>query len=818
MVATTYLDARQAVLGEFFSVNAPEISLQRLKGRKVRSAACAASGFEILAVKGPTRTKPSVATDALKVYNLWASELGVKLPGVSRGEGWQLRSLLYNLYVYRAVGAGIVHPPQLLSFAEFTNSSADEQGRGAAAEQPLRQTVAGGSGPQTQISDPNLIAEVFSTSELKTFLALVDTEVLRRRLSAQKLLQPPAHLTAAAWRQKVVELLESVTSLRAKVSVGIAKHNSEPSHQLPGAYRTFAKLQGGKPPHLARGRLSAGRARFQKVSIAAAGQLHASLQKPTKRAPAWSVFETAERLENLQFLASLSGGVEGRLSGGSLFREVGQIKEAGLRLALSLRADNTNPLNTSGGGVKGKYVQNVAYGGLRSYWPREQHPLRFVTTGRVLGPRKDGYKRTVPLDLKLLLGGLTIHLVEGGVGRTAQSDMSVPSPVNTSPTPARGNDTAPAPNPPAVLKGLEPFNRVEDSFLKVHGSVGEIFTKLNQLEHVKPVGRPVDPLGAAILDYRDYTGLFKPSEQAGREQAPVLRYERNRIGRILNSRPGNRHKITVPQQSPPEEVLQRVEQALVVHLGNNYLREVLYSHYGTWLPKYGVYAAWARSCYNPDSLTVWNSKQTETLSALIRESDWVRYFKYRDQIKNAGEQNFLKQYLFARSAYVPNDPLKKQVDLDYWQHRKLRYRAFDSYVRITPFPSREQQLSEYLYSKLWGWVVRDEWALHQQYFRDWYAAQLAQEAADIRAFGTVQNKTAVRRQLNPELQFIEEVHGCIFQKLNEPLLHNPTAWAQKRDVVAFLEKTLRQCRSKSHARIRNSISANFANEGQKFGM
>lgn len=53
------------------------------------------------------------------------------------------------------------------------------------------------------------------------------------------------------------------------------------------------------------------------------------------------------------------------------------------------------------------------------------------------------------------------------------------------------------------------------------------------------------------------------------------------------------------------------------------------------------------------------------MAKLVRKSDWLNYLKYRFQIRNRGELNTLKQYLFARPAYVSNSPVEKYLELDY---------------------------------------------------------------------------------------------------------------------------------------------------------
>lgn len=163
--------------------------------------------------------------------------------------------------------------------------------------------------------------------------------------------------------------------------------------------------------------------------------------------------------------------------------------------------------------------------------------------------------------------------------------------------------------------GLEPIGSlvVEESFLKTHGSANQLFENFIKLKTNTSTG----PENSTWRDGPTWTPPQVPTISDLDSPRYVLR-ERLAMGRLLNS---SKHNISISQQTPPEEVLQRIEQALAVHLGSDFIRENVYSHYGSWLPKYGLFRPWGMIEYNPDSLTKWNSVHLNTLTKLIRGSD-----------------------------------------------------------------------------------------------------------------------------------------------------------------------------------------------------
>lgn len=111
---------------------------------------------------------------------------------------------------------------------------------------------------------------------------------------------------------------------------------------------------------------------------------------------------------------------------------------------------------------------------------------------------------------------------------------------------------------------------------------------------------------------------------------------------------GDSAKVSTNRVGQVEEVLQRIEQMFVVYLGNNYLREVIYSHYGSWIPKYGFFSISNSNTLNPEGLTSWNWKNKKVMDDLVSIGDWVNYFEYRSTVSEWGELNFIKNYIFTK--------------------------------------------------------------------------------------------------------------------------------------------------------------------------
>lgn len=575
--------------------------------------------------------------------------------------------MLYNLYVYRTVANGTVNPRQILTFSMFCNNlsgSSDTEGTKGRIHKPrdVVQPPIGGA------ESLDFVAEAASVGELKALLAVCDADAVRRRLHPQKLLKIPAHLEATEWRQKVIALLDDITTLRNGTSQNLLQTagwtNPRPGttqHRFPKTPRARDELRQSRTGTATRG--------FRRGPALTWATKKLRPQTAETGTAGHSLFETTNRVENLHFLTTLSRGVAGRSSGGTLFSKVTELRA---QTPTHPPTEFTLPPRDEPGFETEKQRTKMLLTGwseIVAGW--ERRAVRGLFAWYLPRPSNNVALRPLPWDLKMLLGGLNFEALSQALprshpplparGHSTRTDEGQRPPTTSS----VGGRLAP-PNPPEPGNGIvNASSAAEEAFLKTHGSVGEIFNQLNTLKHNSSPAHSSRGADVTHINYRDFSAGFKPASFPPHDVSETLRYERNRTQRVLGGRAGNHHKVTVPQQSPPEEVLQRIEQALIVHLGNNYLREVMYSHYGTWLPKYGVYSAWSRPCYNPDALTAWNKKQVETLTHMVRSADWVRYFKYRSQVKNFGEQNFLKQYLFARSAYVPSDPLKKQVDLDY---------------------------------------------------------------------------------------------------------------------------------------------------------
>lgn len=132
----------------------------------------------------------------------------------------------------------------------------------------------------------------------------------------------------------------------------------------------------------------------------------------------------------------------------------------------------------------------------------------------------------------------------------------------------------------------------------------------------------------------------------------------NKFSKVSNSKnidnlSGNFKKIKYSNVNivGKDQILQRIEQMFINHLGNNYLRELIYSHYGTWLPKYGFYTEIKEM--NPNNLTKFSVENLKILDGYIISGDWVKYFEYKNSIRGSGELNFVKKYIYLRSLYIP---------------------------------------------------------------------------------------------------------------------------------------------------------------------
>lgn len=139
----------------------------------------------------------------------------------------------------------------------------------------------------------------------------------------------------------------------------------------------------------------------------------------------------------------------------------------------------------------------------------------------------------------------------------------------------------------------------------------------------------------------------------------------------------------------------------------------------------------------------------------IDSGDWVTYFSYKDSIKEYGEMDFIRSYIFTRNRYISKNSLKNYTNMVYWESKLYNYRPIDSYISLG-----NTGLSEQIYHKIWNWTIRADTMLVSQYFRDWYYQQYILEQADISRFGKIKEETLKQRKNNPELAYIKDVHSC----------------------------------------------------------
>ena len=105
------------------------------------------------------------------------------------------------------------------------------------------------------------------------------------------------------------------------------------------------------------------------------------------------------------------------------------------------------------------------------------------------------------------------------------------------------------------------------------------------------------------VEFSDNFGNFE--EKLDNSKVSVIN-NKNDINTINYSNSG---KINIENirakynKSVIEESLQQIEQLFVTHLGSDYLREILFSHYGSWLPKYGFFGNSNNLKFNPDRLS-----------------------------------------------------------------------------------------------------------------------------------------------------------------------------------------------------------------------
>jgi hypothetical protein len=92
---------------------------------------------------------------------------------------------------------------------------------------------------------------------------------------------------------------------------------------------------------------------------------------------------------------------------------------------------------------------------------------------------------------------------------------------------------------------------------------------------------------------------------------------------------------------------------------------------------------------------------------------------------------------------------------------------------------------------LWGWVVRDDWQLRSQYFKNWYILQILLENQNKKMFGRILPETIKRRSFNPELIFINSVHDCLLE--DSSFLHILDRIAKRTELNKLLTVKIRKC-------------------------
>lgn len=136
-----------------------------------------------------------------------------------------------------------------------------------------------------------------------------------------------------------------------------------------------------------------------------------------------------------------------------------------------------------------------------------------------------------------------------------------------------------------------------------------------------------------------------------------------------------------------EESLQIFETLLTKHLGTDYIRSVIYSHYGSWLPKYGTI------CTDQSN----KSATAIELSKMVDAGDWLSYFQTRQNIDYNTDNRIIRNYIFSRNRYVPSAAGSNYADLVYWSSKKLQYRPTDSFISLSSVT-----LSDQIFHKVWN--------------------------------------------------------------------------------------------------------------------
>jgi len=296
------------------------------------------------------------------------------------------------------------------------------------------------------------------------------------------------------------------------------------------------------------------------------------------------------------------------------------------------------------------------------------------------------------------------------------------------------------------------------------------------------------------LNYKKWGENFNNLENTIENNKYFLEKNKNEIDTKAYSTSAKKNWMNISgnfEKSTIEDRLQYIEQMFINHLGNNYLREVVYSHYGTWIPKYGFFnqVNWGENSY--EKLTQWADTYKNTLSELIDKGDWLGYFRARDALREEGELNFLKSYIFTKNRYITKNKLENYNLMEKWKIKKYEYRPFDSYIKVGSVKLQEQ-----MYHKIWNWNLRTHVALSSQYFRDWYWAQYQEEQNDIEKFGVIREITKKKRLNNPEKILIDQVNECFgggYSKFIENFDINSLDLEKNSKLNKFVEKRIIFC-------------------------
>jgi len=128
------------------------------------------------------------------------------------------------------------------------------------------------------------------------------------------------------------------------------------------------------------------------------------------------------------------------------------------------------------------------------------------------------------------------------------------------------------------------------------------------------------------------------------------------------------------------------------------------------------------------------------------------------------------------------------------KNKKIVYRAFDSYVSINR-SNEKNNIEDLVFSKLWGWVVRDDYDLRMNYFRFWNKFQNELEFNDIKTYGKLSSETILKRKNNPHIYFISKINECIYEDLflNNIIFKNIETINEKNKITKLIRNSVIRC-------------------------